>query len=121
MDSDNRDVMNELIEKYCKQVEEMLEGIEIINKTTFQTGGISIIIAFIAGIITIFRTGWLVGLTIIFVGFLIFILFTAIAKNMQLQYMNHIFMTLTHENMKDLSDKVDIKNIVVDVMKKKRK
>lgn len=48
-----------------------------------------------------------------------FVIFAAISKMLQLLYSNYIFMISTHENIEELSEKMHLKNMFVEVMKRK--
>ena len=55
------------------------------------------------------------------ISFSVFALFAVLSKILQMLYFNHMFMVSTHENIEDLSEKIHLKDMFIDVIKKKRR
>lgn len=75
----------------------------------------------IVGVINFFKSNWMWGIEIIFISLSVVTLFAAVSKIMQLLCLNYMFMISTHENIEELSEKMQLKNMFVDVIKKKRR
>lgn len=97
-----------------KETDAILGVIGFISRIWF-VGGI------ITGIVNFFKLNWFWGTMSIIIGVTMFFIFTAISIMLQLLYSNYIFMISTHDNIEELSGKMDLKNMFVEVIKKKRR
>lgn len=97
-----------------EETEAILHVIAFVSKIWF-VGGI------ITGIVNFFKLNWFWGITSIAIAFTMFFVFTAISIMLKLLYSSYIFLTSTHENIEELSEKIHLKNMFVEVVKKKRR
>lgn len=108
-------------EKYFDEDNEVLMETASVSRVMGVISSIWLLGGIIVGVINFFKSNWIWGIGIIFISLSVVIIFAGLSKMMQLLCLNYMFLISTHENIEELSEKIQLKNMFVDVIKKKRR
>lgn len=115
----DKEELNE--EEYFDEDNEVLTETTAVSRIMGIVSSIWLLGGIIVGVINFFKSNWMWGIEIIFISLSVVTLFAAVSKMMQLLCLNYMFMISTHENIEELSEKMQLKNMFVEVIKKKRR